>query len=311
MKSIQQVETLADPWDLSKCRRGYERETFEGPTRLLPELQIFGWLRFHSSLSGGLKPDRHPRVFEIHYMVRGHLLWRVENEQYEFSTGRILIIRPGELHSGSNNSLQPCEHYWLRIEFPLHGGLGSLTEAETKELRVAYESLTHRTFNASPEVNEIFGRLLEEYRTDHRPHSTPMARALLHALLITIIRDHHQHNQAAKQTPLVSWRVKRTLDWLESQIDERQISLKCVAQNVGLSCAGLRARFKAETGYTLHEYILHCRIEKARRQLAEGNNDITTIAHGLGFSSSQYFATAFRQQTGETPSQYRKSCAKI
>ena len=296
----------SDPWVFSTGRQGYEREVFEGPTQLLPELEIFGWLRFHTTLLGALKSDRHPGALEIHYMVRGHLRWWVEQEQHEFSTGRVFVIRPGEKHGGNEGSLQPCEHYGLRIGFPGKGVLPSMTEEETAELRTAYEHLRYRTFTASPEVNEFFERLLAEHRHGRSAHSLPMARAMLHALLITIVRDHDRHCQMAKQKPMVTWRVRRTLEWLEQQIYQSEVRLDSVAVNVGLSPAGLRSRFKAETGYTLHEYLLHRRIEEAVRRLTETKDDITSIAHQLGFSSSQYFATVFRRETGTTPGVYRE-----
>ena len=71
-----------------------------------------------------------------------------------------------------------------------------------------------------------------------------------------------------------------------------------------------RARFKAETGYTLHEYLIHRRVEEAHRRLSSTDEDITNIAHNLGFSSSQYFATVFRRETGMTPGEYRDSHRK-
>ena len=295
-----------DPWVLSAGRHGYERETYEGPTQLLPELEIFGWLRFHTTLSGALKPDRHAGTFDIHYMVRGHLRWWVEQEQYEFSTGRVFIIRPGEVHGGDDGLLQPCEHYWLRIGFPAKGFLPSMSPEETEALRAAYEQLRYRTFAVSPEVNQFFGRLLAEHRQRRSAHSLLMARAMLHALLVTIMRDHEGQSQAVKQKPLMTWRVRRALEWLEQQLYQSEVHLDTVAGSVGLSPAGLRARFKAETGFTLHEYLLHRRIEEARRRLAGGKDDITAIAHELGFSSSQYFATVFRRETGTTPGDYRE-----
>jgi AraC-like DNA-binding protein len=291
---------------LSTGRRGYERETYEGPTQLLSELEIFGWLRFHTTLPGALKPDRHAGAFEIHYMVRGHLRWWVEQEQHEFSTGRVFVIRPGELHGGEEGSLQPCEHYWLRIGFPAKGALPSLTPAETTDLREAYNHLNYRTFNASPAVKEFCERLLEEHRHGQSAHALPMARAMLHALLITILRDHDRHREATQQKPMVTWRVRRALEWLEQQLYQGDARLDSVAATVGLSPAGLRARFKAETGYTLREYLIHRRIQEARRRLAETPDDITTIAHELGFSSSQYFATVFRRETGTAPGEYRE-----
>lgn len=121
VKRISKPPIDSDPWAISTGQRGYMRETYEGPTQLLPELAIFGWLRFHTTLPGALKPDRHRDAFEIHYMVRGHLRWCVEKEQHEFSTGRVFIIHPNELHGGDEGSIQPCEHYWFRIQFPAKG----------------------------------------------------------------------------------------------------------------------------------------------------------------------------------------------
>ncbi len=297
------------PWAMSTGRRGYLRETYEGPTQLLSELDIFGWLRFHTTLPGALKPDRHPDAFEIHYMVRGHLRWWVgkETEQHDFSTGKVFVIQPNELHGGDEGSIQPCEHYWFRIRFPDAGSLPTLTKPETKALREAYRQLTYRTFAASPEVKEFFERLLEEHRHGQSEDSLLMARSMLHALLITILRDHKHYCQAAKPQPLVTWHVRRTLEWLEGKLFQPEANLESVAENVGLSPAGLRTRFQAETGYTLHEYIIHRRIEEARRRLSDTKDDITDIAHDLGFSSSQYFATVFRRSTGVTPGEYRDS----
>ena len=294
-------------WELSSGRRGYERETFEAGTQLLPELPIFGWLRFHKTLTGALPPDRHLGAFEIHYMVRGHLRWWAGDEQLDFNTGHIFIIRPGELHGGDEGSLQPCEHYWLRIKFPAKGPLPALTAAETDQLRQGYERLVSRTFPASREVNEFFDRLLEEHRHGQSTHALLMARSVLHALLIAVLRDHDRQAQVPRQKPLPTWRVRRTLEWLETQIYNGDGQLDSVAKQVGLSPAGLRARFQIETGYTAHEYLLHRRIGEARRRLADTTDHITTLAHELGFSSSQYFATVFRRQTGTTPGAYRAS----
>jgi AraC family transcriptional regulator len=174
-------------------------------------------------------------------------------------------------------------------------------------LRDAYERVTNRTFVGSPEVKDFLERLLEEHHRGPSEQAALMARSMLHALLITILRDHDRHQQAAKQQPMVTWRVRRTLEWLEGRIFDSEVRLDAVASNVGLSPAGLRARFKAETGYTLHEYLIHRRVEEAHRRLSSTEEDITNIAHKLGFSSSQYFATVFRRETGMTPGEYRLS----
>ncbi len=54
------------------------------------------------------------------------------------------------------------------------------------------------------------------------------------------------------------------------------------------------------------EFILRCKVEHARRLLAEEASPITEIAFRLGFSSSQYFATVFKRYTNMTPREARR-----
>jgi AraC-like DNA-binding protein len=297
-----------DPWDWSAGRQGYFRQVFHGPEQLLlPELEIFGWLRFNQALPKALGPDRHADSFEIHYMARGHLRWWVEKEHYEFNARQAFIIRPNELHGAEESSLQPCEEYWLRIRFPRQGNLPTLTVEETQRLRVAYERVAYRTFTASQEVEDLFKRLLEEHQSQSHGFARTMARATLHALLITILRDHDRFGAVAKQQPLITWMVRRTREWLEKQVYESDVRLDALAQSFGITPSGLRVRFQTETGFTPREYLLHRRIEEARRRLSDTDDRIITIAHELGFPSSQYFATVFLRQTGSTPRAYRGS----
>jgi len=159
-------------------------------------------------------------------------------------------------------------------------------------------------------VEESFKRLLGEHLSRPPAFGEAMARATLHTLLIAILRDHDHYSRIAKQKRLITWRVRRTVDWLERQIYESDVRLDTLAASFGLSPSGLRMRFQAETGYTPKQYLLHRRIEEARRRLSVADDHITAIAHELGFPSSQYFATVFMRQTGSTPRAYRANHRK-
>ena len=50
MQRTSQPPIVSDPWSKSVGQRGYMRETYLGPNQLLPEVPIFGWLRFHTTL---------------------------------------------------------------------------------------------------------------------------------------------------------------------------------------------------------------------------------------------------------------------
>jgi AraC-like DNA-binding protein len=65
--------------------------------------------------------------------------------------------------------------------------------------------------------------------------------------------------------------------------------------------------FRQEIGLPPGEFILRSKIDHARHLLGGTDLSVTDIAHALGFSSAQYFATAFKRLTRTTPSLFRQS----
>lgn len=64
---------------------------------------------------------------------------------------------------------------------------------------------------------------------------------------------------------------------------------------------------KREIGLTAQEVIINHVIRLAKQRLASTNDDISIIAYGLGFQYPQHFARLFKNVTGQTPTQYRKT----
>lgn len=301
-----QTSLICNPWVWAAGKQGYEFESYWGKTQLLPELADFGWIKFHQSLTGGHPPNRHPDVIEIHYLARGHLHWFVEKEQYEFDSGMVLITLPNELHGDVDDAVQPCELYKFQIHIPPKGKLPGLTVNGTQKLRQAYKSITCRVFKVTHDVGELFRRFLEEHRNRCAIHAQDVSRALLHALLFKILRAHNLQQESKKAESVMTWRVLRSIEWLEQHVFQSNARIAQMAAKLGLSSSGLRARFKTETGYTPREYLVRRRMEEAARLLAATNDSITTVAYKLVFSSSQHFSKVFRQQIGISPTNYRR-----
>ena len=58
-------------------------------------------------------------------------------------------------------------------------------------------------------------------------------------------------------------------------------------------------------GETVGEVVRVRRLAKARRDLTEGCEPISTIAHHWRFSDSSHFSKAFKAHYGASPSEYR------
>jgi AraC family transcriptional regulator len=96
------------------------------------------------------------------------------------------------------------------------------------------------------------------------------------------------------------------MERMETEI-ERDLGLRVLASDVGLSPSHLSAVFVAVAGVTPHRWLLRRRVERAIELLTRTRRSITEIALSCGFSSSQHFSTVFKAQEGCTPTDFRNA----
>ncbi|HJQ39538.1 MAG TPA: helix-turn-helix transcriptional regulator, partial [Thermoanaerobaculia bacterium] len=78
-----------------------------------------------------------------------------------------------------------------------------------------------------------------------------------------------------------------------------------IAAECGVSPFHLARVFKAETGISVHQYLLRIRMEQALSRLRDGETQLSRLALDLGFSSHSHFSTSFRRHFGESPAGVR------
>jgi AraC family transcriptional regulator len=100
--------------------------------------------------------------------------------------------------------------------------------------------------------------------------------------------------------------LRRVQDYIEAEIST-SIRLEDLASLVGLSQFYFCKAFKAETGFTPHQYLLNARIRRAKEMLANPANRITDIALSVGFSSHAHLSSSFRRAVGVSPAFYRRA----
>ena len=100
-------------------------------------------------------------------------------------------------------------------------------------------------------------------------------------------------------------RARRLIAYIEEHIGE-DICLADLAAEAGLSRHYFCRAFKQSLGETPCRYA-HLRLMRlAQEQLLGSRKTVTEIAHELGFSSSNHFASAFRRHTGMSPTEFRR-----
>ena len=86
----------------------------------------------------------------------------------------------------------------------------------------------------------------------------------------------------------------------------REISLQELASVAGLSATHLCRSFKQSTGTTPHRWQLGVRISRAQQFLADPRIPLAQVALAVGFAGQSQFTTAYRRETGVTPSAWRR-----
>jgi AraC-like DNA-binding protein len=84
------------------------------------------------------------------------------------------------------------------------------------------------------------------------------------------------------------------------------VTLDALAKQLFIDKHHLCRRFKAESGFGLHDFVNSCRLSHAIRLLQQGET-VTEAAMQSGFGSYTYFITTFSKAIGVTPKQYAKS----
>jgi AraC family transcriptional regulator len=99
--------------------------------------------------------------------------------------------------------------------------------------------------------------------------------------------------------------VQKALWFIESH-SAGDIGLDDVAECAGVSRFHLSRAFAAATGVPIMRYLRGRRLTRAAKSLADGADDILSVALEAGYGSHEAFTRAFRDQFGTTPDAIRK-----
>jgi two-component system, response regulator YesN len=99
--------------------------------------------------------------------------------------------------------------------------------------------------------------------------------------------------------------ISKALDFINNHFHE-DITLNGISEHVYMSPWYFSKLFKKETGETFTEFLLKCRIEKAK-ELLKNSFELKAyeIAEQVGFNDARYFGQIFKKVTGLTPIEYR------
>ena len=274
-------------------KRGYLKENF----RL-----------FHLKDSRAQKLDYHYHEFDkLILFLSGKVAYLVEGVTYFLQPWDILLVQHNLIHRPVIDPGQPYE----RIVIWLGRDWVAARSDPGEALDACFDAARRRGFHLLRAGAE---RRLQDMgkiqRLEEALHTTDicagrLADNLFQQLLIDVNRDILRDRTAQEQTDSyrVDPKIEDVLRYIAANL-EGDLTVGTLARRFYLSRYYLMHRFKAVTGYTIHQYISQKRLLRAGELIRSGT-PVMKAAEQVGFSEYSTFLRAFRNTFHMNPREFR------
>ena len=274
-------------------RRGYLHENF----RL-----------FHLKDSRAEKMEYHYHEFDkIILLLSCRVTYVVEGVSYFLRPWDILLVQHNMIHVPRIDPSEPYERIvlWLNADYLEH------SSTPGQSLSTRFDVSRQRGFHLLRQPTERrleymrLIRQLEEALRDEQFGHELLANTTFLQLLIAINRDILQ-DHTAEDTATYSCdpKMEEILRYIAAHLEE-ELSVEALASRFYLSRYYLMHRFKAITGYTVHQYISQKRLLRAG-ELIRAGTPVMKAAEAVGFREYSTFLRAFQNTFHVSPREFHK-----
>ena len=267
-----------------------------------------GFRLFHLKDSLAQRMDYHYHEFDkLILLLHGKVTYVVEGVTYFLRPWDVLMVQHNLIHKPIIDPSEPYERVviWLGREWvstrsdpgePLDACFDTARERgfhllrTDAERRVSYMGLIQR---------------LEEALRSTEFGGRRMADTLCQQLLVTVNRDLLADHTAQEETDSyrLDPKMEEVLRYIAAHL-EQPLSVDLLARQFYISRYYLMHRFKAVTGYTVHQYITQKRLLRAAELIREGM-PVMKAAEQTGFSEYSTFLRAFQNTFHMSPREFR------
>lgn len=100
--------------------------------------------------------------------------------------------------------------------------------------------------------------------------------------------------------------IVKCTELIVDKYNDHNLTVKSLANKLGISPNYLSAKFVKELGFTFTSYLTSVRLYRVEELLRNSTLRISEIAWTSGFRSANYMTRAFKNKYGLTPSQFRQ-----
>lgn len=252
--------------------------------------------------------------FKLLFFLKGTIYHAIEglDDSEPLEEGDILVAPRSSFHHYINrDSKREARIHLLRLFFDENNLVGCDRPATAPEqnlsdfVRHHFNRPAHLKHAITTDIRSALNALRREAETRNVGH-LHRAHSICTDLVILTARCLSQH-PAQRRSVRTDHAVVEATEFIHKHFNNPGLRLGTIAWHTGRGEEHLARLFKRETGKSIFEYVREVRINHAKTLMLNPSLTLTEIAAACGFQSLAFFSRTFKQFTGQSPSDYRRT----
>lgn len=258
--------------------------------------------------------DKKDLNFEFHYhnfnkiviFIDGNVTYLIEGKSYKLKPWDILVINDSDIHKAL---IDPNETYermiiWVNLDFLVRYN-------NNCNLLNCFELASRQKFNLL-RLNDNWIHVIQKIIFDikdtlkNKDFGYETLKISLLLQLIVYINRLFLNPKNSRELYDIKYdeRIDNILNYINEHLHQN-LSIDFLSSKFYVSKYYLMHKFKKQTGYTIHSYILHKRLIRSNLLMRNGKS-ITDACMESGFGDYSNFIRAFKKMFGISPKKYYK-----
>ena len=250
--------------------------------------------------------DQTSKEFTYHYhdfhkvviFISGKAAYHIEGKAYQLKPWDILLVNRHAIHRPEIDHSVPYERFilWIQNDIPW------------QELLKCFQKANDRSYNLvrlnsalQEKMKDILFELENSAKSDEYGKEI-LTQSLFLQFMVYLNRIFLEKQYIFdKKSYTFNSQIASILQYINHNLKE-DLSVETLSARYYVSKYHLMRKFKQETGYTLHNYIVNKRLLMARTLISNGM-PVTKAAQESGFAEYSTFSRAYRKQFKTNPSE--------
>lgn len=250
-----------------------------------------GYYDFKTKDVGSLLRSKGREDYQIIYIAKGKGYFTFDKEEIVVDEGNIVLYKPNMRQQYRYDSKDQSRIYWIHFT-------GNNIEKYLDELNFKEELIYKVGF--TNEVTNLWENIIAEIQV-RRMYYEELTEGMLMQLLAGLSRNIYEEKHNILTTHK---NIQKVIEDMHRNCNHA-MTINEYAKLYNMSVCWFINNFKALTGMTPRQYMIHIKINKAKALLNDSQLNVNEVADIVGFQNAFYFSRAFKKMTGVSPKEWK------